>query len=278
MGDLLEWMEETFIAGIWFQYGEPVFVKLIKDKYSNGNAGYCFVDFTHHEAAAICLNTLNGSIIPGTSRLFKLNWATGNVLNLTGEIRPKEYTVYIGDLAPEVNDFLLLSAFQPRFRTIKHVKVVIDHFTGTSRCYGFVRFADENEQQRAIMEMNGVYIGSKPILVSTAVPRARMLGDHSQSSGAIPLTIAPLPKAVLAMPKPKPPQPLLLNQPPAFASNDYERGGKFGVDIDNCLRFGPTFQYFIVKNEPNQDLLKKKISINDLNVRYYSLEEEFYEG
>lgn len=47
--------------------------------------------------------------------------------------------------------------------------VVDEH--GDSRGYGFVRFADETDQQRALTEMQGVIVGSKPIRVSIAAPK-----------------------------------------------------------------------------------------------------------
>lgn len=45
----------------------------------NSNAGYCFIDFANPAAAAKALS-LNGSMIPNTSRPFKLNWASGGGL------------------------------------------------------------------------------------------------------------------------------------------------------------------------------------------------------
>lgn len=46
---------------------------------SRSNAGYCFVDFASTEAAAKALQ-LNGTLIPNSSRPFKLNWASGGGL------------------------------------------------------------------------------------------------------------------------------------------------------------------------------------------------------
>lgn len=43
----------------------------------SGNAGYCFVDFASNGAAMKHLTTVNGTMIPGTTRFFKLNWASG---------------------------------------------------------------------------------------------------------------------------------------------------------------------------------------------------------
>lgn len=46
---------------------------------SRSNAGYCFVDFASPAAAAKALS-LNGTPMPNTNRVFKLNWATGGGL------------------------------------------------------------------------------------------------------------------------------------------------------------------------------------------------------
>jgi hypothetical protein len=97
MGELEPWIDENFIRNLWFQMGEQVNVKMIRDKFSgyemfppifsqkdtNGgsrsNAGYCFVDFSSPAAAAKALS-LNGTPMPNTNRVFKLNWATGGGL------------------------------------------------------------------------------------------------------------------------------------------------------------------------------------------------------
>jgi RNA recognition motif-containing protein len=46
-----------------------------------------------------------------------------------------------------------------------------DPNTGMPRGYGFVRFHDQSEQQRALIEMQGVYCGSRPMRVSMATPK-----------------------------------------------------------------------------------------------------------
>ncbi|KAL5061782.1 hypothetical protein RYX36_023519, partial [Vicia faba] len=72
-------------------------------------------------------------------------------------------SVFVGDLAIDVNDAMLQEVFASRFSSIKGAKVVIDSNTGRSKCYGFVRFGDENERTRAMTEMNGVYCSSRPM-------------------------------------------------------------------------------------------------------------------
>ena len=49
------------------------------------NAGYCFVEFSTVETAGMILQSLNGQPLPGTSKFFRLNWASG------GGIHDKKY-------------------------------------------------------------------------------------------------------------------------------------------------------------------------------------------
>lgn len=172
MGELEPWMDENFIKGVFLTAtGEPVNVKVIRDKTS-GNAGYCFVEFTSSEAASKAL-TLNGSPVPNSNRAFKLNWASGGGINDRRDDRGPEYSIFVGDLGPEVNEYVLVSLFQARFPSCKSAKIMTDAMSGQSRGYGFVRFTDEQDQQRALVEMQGVYCGNRPMRISTATPKNR---------------------------------------------------------------------------------------------------------
>ncbi|TPX56098.1 hypothetical protein PhCBS80983_g04793 [Powellomyces hirtus] len=156
--------------------GETVNVKMIRDKLSGSNAGYCFLDFANPEGAMRHLNTINGSLIPGTTRVFKLNWASGGgsagmMGGGRGDDRGPEYSIFVGDLGPDVTDYLLLQTFQARYMTCKSAKVVTDPASGMSRGYGFVRFSDEMEQQRALAEMQGQFCGTRAMRISMATPK-----------------------------------------------------------------------------------------------------------
>ncbi|CAG8799504.1 46189_t:CDS:10, partial [Gigaspora margarita] len=171
MGELEPWMDESYIRQIWYQLGENVNVKFIRDKFTGANAGYCFVDFVSNAAAVKALSTVNGTLIPGTSRVFKLNWASGGGLTDRKDDRGPEFSIFVGDLGPEVTEWMLVSVFQQRYPTCKSAKIMTDPMTGMSRGYGFVRFADEAEQQRALLEMQGSFCGNRPMRISTATPK-----------------------------------------------------------------------------------------------------------
>jgi RNA recognition motif-containing protein len=180
MGELEPWMDENFIKGVFLSAaGETVNVKVIRDKNS-GNAGYCFVEFATPDAATKALG-LNGTPVPNSSRQFKLNWASGGGLVDRRDDRGPEYSIFVGDLGPEVNEYVLVSLFQARFPSCKSAKIMTDAMSGQSRGYGFVRFSDENDQQRALVEMQGVYCGNRPMRISTATPKNR--GNHGFGHG-----------------------------------------------------------------------------------------------
>lgn len=97
------------------------------------------------------------------------------------EERPAEHSIFVGDLGPEVNEFVLVSLFQNRFPSCKSAKIMTDPITGVSRGYGFVRFSDQQDQERALREMQGVYCGNRPMRVSAATPKTNRQGGAQQS-------------------------------------------------------------------------------------------------
>jgi RNA recognition motif-containing protein len=129
------------------------------------------VDFTSPGAAEKAL-TYNGQLIPNSTRPFKLNWASGGgIVDRERGDRGPEYSIFVGDLGPDVTEFILLSLFQNKYKSCKSAKIMTDPISGASRGYGFVRFSDESEQQRALTEMQGVYCGNRPMRISTATPK-----------------------------------------------------------------------------------------------------------
>jgi len=185
MGELEPWIDENFVRTLWFGMGYQVNVKMIRDKFS-GNAGYCFVDFESAEAAAKALQ-LNGTLIPNSNRPFKLNWASGGGLaDRSRDDRGPEYSIFVGDLGPEVNEYVLVSIFQQRFPSCKSAKIMSDPISGLSRGYGFVRFTEEADQQRALGEMQGVYCGNRPMRISTATPKNKNQGGGPGPMGGMP--------------------------------------------------------------------------------------------
>lgn len=149
---------------------QVVSIKIIRNKITGQPEGYGFVEFVSHAAAEKILQTYNGAQMPGTEQTFRLNWASFGI----GERRPDagpEHSIFVGDLAPDVTDYLLQETFRTQYPSVRGAKVVTDPNTGRSKGYGFVKFADETERNRAMTEMNGVYCSTRPMRISAATPK-----------------------------------------------------------------------------------------------------------
>ncbi|AEY94805.1 FAAR151Wp [Eremothecium gossypii FDAG1] len=165
------------------------------------HAGYCFVQFANLQEAQAGLQ-LNATPLPNVvspttrnptnptgKRNFRLNWASGATLQSDIPATP-EFSLFVGDLSPTATEAHLLSLFQTKFKSVKTVRVMTDPITGASRCFGFVRFADEKERRRALAEMNGVWCQGRQLRVAYATPRNNLL-QQQQAHPAPPAPPSP---------------------------------------------------------------------------------------
>lgn len=181
IGGLENYMDEDFILKALQSMGETnvLSIKVIKNKFTGGAAGYGFINFISDNVALTCMHKLNGKIIPGTNPpvRYKLNHNSNRLL--PGE---KNHSVWVGDLTPEIDDLQLYRFFSARFQSIVSAKVVLDD-SGFSKGFGFIRFSNETEQQTALTSMMGVGgLGGKPLKVSLAVQKTK----HSEPEMEIP--------------------------------------------------------------------------------------------
>ncbi|KAK4355253.1 hypothetical protein RND71_024224 [Anisodus tanguticus] len=166
IGDLQYWMDENYLSTCFYHTGELVSAKVIRNKQSGQSEGYGFLEFRSHAAAETILQTYNGTLMPNVEQNFRMNWASLGA----GEGRDDspEYTIFVGDLAADVTDYVLQETFKPVYSSVKGAKVVTDRITGRTKGYGFVKFGDESEQMRAMTEMNGVLCSTRPMRIGPA--------------------------------------------------------------------------------------------------------------
>eukprot|EP00210_Caulerpa_lentillifera_P009507 g9066.t2 len=168
IGDLQDWMDENYIFGLLSSSGEIVNVKIIRNKITGASDGYGFIECISHDAANRVLEMYNGKPIHDTGAVFRLNWAAHG----QGKRPPAEdYSLFVGDLAGEVTETLLLDHFRAYFPAATNARVIMDLTTGRSKGYGFVRFATEQDRDQAIQQMNGTFLISKTIRVSEATSK-----------------------------------------------------------------------------------------------------------
>lgn len=182
-GDLDAYMDENFLRQAVTASGwgpDITRIKVVRDHYSGMHAGYGFLDAASPEAAQRVIACGSGMPIPGTNRCWRLNMGRNAAVNANAGT---EINIYVGNLEPSVTDFQLMTAFRPRYGSVRHAKVVCNEY-GQSRGYGFVRFANAHDAERAVNEMQGFEFNSKPIRLSHATGRSRAPSSRAPSQHA----------------------------------------------------------------------------------------------
>ena len=130
--------------------------------------GYGFIEFDSHEEAAEALKMVDGKAMPkAQNKVFRLNWASyQNKSN--NNINATEFSIYVCELDPSVNEEILKNHFLNIYPSVISAKIIVDPATKISKGYGFVKFSDYEESQKAISEMNMKQINGKTMRVGQA--------------------------------------------------------------------------------------------------------------
>jgi len=73
-----------------------------------------------------------------------------------------DFRIFCGDLGNDVTDEVLARTFG-RYSSFQKAKVIRDKRTNKTKGFGFISFKDPGDFTRAMREMNGKYVGSRPI-------------------------------------------------------------------------------------------------------------------
>ncbi|KAI3509501.1 hypothetical protein L1887_24830 [Cichorium endivia] len=181
------------------EYGTVTSAVVMRDSEGNSK-GFGFVNFENAEDAAKAVEGLNGQKIDNKE------WYVGKAqkkhereqeLKQRFEQSMKEavdksqgLNLYIKNLDDTIDDENLKELFAS-YGTITSCKVMRDP-NGTSKGSGFVAFSTSEEASRALFEMNGKMVASKPLYVALAQRkedrRARLQAQFSQMR---PIAMAP---------------------------------------------------------------------------------------
>lgn len=74
----------------------------------------------------------------------------------------KDFRIFCGNMGNEVNDETLANAFK-KYASFCRAKVVRDKKTLKSKGFGFVSLTNVDDYIRAMREMQGKYVGNRPI-------------------------------------------------------------------------------------------------------------------
>merc|ERR1711936_48507 len=172
--NLSEDVEESSLMEMFEKYGKITSLKVMKgdDNKSKGFGFVSYEDSVHAEAAC---DDLNGKDIEGkpiyvgraqkkAERQAELK-KKFEALKMERMTRYQGVNLYVKNLDDTIDDERLRQEFAP-FGTITSAKVMCEE--GRSRGFGFVCFSSPEEATKAVTEMNGRIIVSKPLYVALA--------------------------------------------------------------------------------------------------------------
>lgn len=89
-------------------------------------------------------------------------------LDKAADWNPAHFRLFVGNLGPDATDETLAAAFSA-YASVSKVSVPRDK-SGENKGYGFVAFSDSKDYLKAFKEMNGKYVGLRPVQLKRAEP------------------------------------------------------------------------------------------------------------
>ncbi|XP_063810134.1 polyadenylate-binding protein 4 isoform X1 [Pseudophryne corroboree] len=167
-------MDDEHLKETFSKYGKTLSVKVMTDP-SGKSKGFGFVSFENHEDANKAVDDMNGRDVNGkvmfVGRAQKKVERQAELKRRFEQLKQERISryqgvnLYIKNLDDTIDDEKLRKEFSP-FGSITSAKVMLED--GRSKGFGFVCFSSPEEATKAVTEMNGRIVGSKPLYVALA--------------------------------------------------------------------------------------------------------------
>ncbi|XP_066500504.1 polyadenylate-binding protein 1-like isoform X2 [Hoplias malabaricus] len=162
------------LRSVFAEYGKTLSVRVMTDEKGHSR-GFGFVNFESHEAALKAVTEMNGKELNGkilyVGRAQKRLERQGELKRKFEQIkqdrlnRYQGVNLYVKNLDDGIDDDKLRKEFAP-YGTITSAKVMTEG--GRSKGFGFVCFSSPEEATKAVTEMNGRIVSTKPLYVALA--------------------------------------------------------------------------------------------------------------
>ncbi|XP_010624185.1 polyadenylate-binding protein 4 isoform X5 [Fukomys damarensis] len=169
-----EEVDDESLKELFSQFGKTLSVKVMRDP-SGKSKGFGFVSYEKHEDANKAVEEMNGKEISGkvifVGRAQKKVERQAELKRKFEQLKQERISryqgvnLYIKNLDDTIDDEKLRKEFSP-FGSITSAKVMLED--GRSKGFGFVCFSSPEEATKAVTEMNGRIVGSKPLYVALA--------------------------------------------------------------------------------------------------------------
>ncbi|XP_020644870.2 polyadenylate-binding protein 1-like isoform X1 [Pogona vitticeps] len=167
-------MNDERLKEIFSKFGNTLSVKVMVDNTGRPK-GFGFVNFEKHEEAQKAVDDMNGKEINGrmlyVGRAQKRMERQSELKRKFEQIKQERVSryqgvnLYVKNLDDGIDDERLRKEFSP-YGTITSAKVMTEG--GHSKGFGFVCFSSPEEATKAVTEMNGRIVSTKPLYVALA--------------------------------------------------------------------------------------------------------------
>ncbi|KAM9786556.1 polyadenylate-binding protein 4 isoform 1-T2 [Syngnathus typhle] len=167
-------MNDEHLKELFDKYGKTLSVKVMTDT-TGKSRGFGFVSYEKHEDANKAVEDMNGTDLNGKTvfvgraqKKMERQAELKRKFEMLKQERISRYqgvNLYIKNLDDTIDDEKLRKEFSP-FGSITSTKVMLEE--GRSKGFGFVCFSSPEEATKAVTEMNGRIVGSKPLYVALA--------------------------------------------------------------------------------------------------------------
>ncbi|XP_054909763.1 polyadenylate-binding protein 1 isoform X1 [Poeciliopsis prolifica] len=167
-------MDDEKLRELFSKYGNALSTRVMTDD-SGKSRGFGFVSFERHEDAQKAVDEMNGKDLNGkpiyVGRAQKKVERQTELKRKFEQMKQDRMTryqgvnLYVKNLDDGIDDERLRKEFSP-FGTITSAKVMMEG--GRSKGFGFVCFSSPEEATKAVTEMNGRIVATKPLYVALA--------------------------------------------------------------------------------------------------------------
>ncbi|NXP70528.1 PABP1 protein, partial [Tricholaema leucomelas] len=204
-------MDDERLKELFGKFGPALSVKVMTDE-SGKSKGFGFVSFERHEDAQKAVDEMNGKELNGkqiyVGRAQKKVERQTELKRKFEQMKQDRITryqgvnLYVKNLDDGIDDERLRKEFSP-FGTITSAKVMMEG--GRSKGFGFVCFSSPEEATKAVTEMNGRIVATKPLYVALAQRKEERQAHLTNQYMQRMATVRAVPNPVINPYQPAPP-------------------------------------------------------------------------
>uniref|UniRef100_A0A665TE36 Polyadenylate-binding protein n=1 Tax=Echeneis naucrates TaxID=173247 RepID=A0A665TE36_ECHNA len=205
-------MDDEKLKELFGKYGKSTLSIRVMTDESGKSKGFGFVSFERHEDAQKAVDDMNGKELNGrqvyVGRAQKKGERQNELKRKFEQMKQDRMTryqgvnLYVKNLDDGLDDERLRKEFSP-FGTITSAKVMMEG--GRSKGFGFVCFSSPEEATKAVTEMNGRIVATKPLYVALAQRKEERQAHLTNQYMQRMATVRAVPNPVLNPYQPAPP-------------------------------------------------------------------------